>query len=650
MMISGNNYTIAELFSGNFIIEIPDMQRDYCWATTISDNNHKSLIFNFIEGLKSHIKRTETLQMGLLYAYESPKYHLQLCDGQQRMTTIYLMLGCLYQRLKGTVIAQQIQSVLVYPNEVITTPRFQYSIRETTLSFLTDLLANHWLIETYEKQNIEQSSWYFSEYKQDPSIQNIIIALKTINNCLNDLSEDDKIRLAGLLLNKVSFLYFDMVNRTYGEEQFVVLNTTGKPLSKTENLKPKFLGELNDAEIFRDNKTKLQYYSDMWEGWEYYFWKNKNTKHSTSDKGLNEFLRWVFIIENTQIEDTLSSEKEKYKAHQKALANNIFDMLSIQKNAIEDLLEIINSYFQALNKLTSDNSIKTKFLFLDGSLSQIQCLEFLPLLSYIKAKRIDISDRSYIRLKQFLVSRAKDENVSKATITLAIEAIKLAKIIENKDIADPSISVSSVLLNAHEKNKFEIYRHAENRDDLEHAFWAAEAFNCSNGNISYMLTIVNPTNSIENFPINSFKKLSSIVDKTLNQPTDDIRRALLTFGNYMIYHGWTTNLQSPRYSLGETSDFFAKMLNSDTKQAEVCHEFLKTALKANIKLDDWIKSRIKDYKMNNEDITSKLISKLIKTKNYLEEATKKFVCISDTKAYVLRKQNVTSDESYITIK
>ena len=49
------------------------------------------------------------------------------------------------------------------------------------------------------------------------------------------------------LLNKVTFLYFDMENRKNGEETFVVINTTGEALSSTQNLKPLVLQERNEA-------------------------------------------------------------------------------------------------------------------------------------------------------------------------------------------------------------------------------------------------------------------------------------------------------------------------------------------------------------------------------------------------------------------
>ncbi len=47
-----------------------------------------------------------------------------------------------------------------------------------------------------------------------------------------------------------------MIDRENGEETFVVINTTGEPLSRTQNLKPLMVGE-NDDDAFLWKKWKL---------------------------------------------------------------------------------------------------------------------------------------------------------------------------------------------------------------------------------------------------------------------------------------------------------------------------------------------------------------------------------------------------------
>ena len=139
-------YTLRTLFAGDRKIIIPDMQREYCWATTISEHNGINLVSNFIEGILKNIN--SPVRLGLIYGYENPKNYLQLCDGQQRLTTLYLLCGVLYRLLPETSEQNSnLHDILISEAEIADDhePRLQYAIRESTLFFLRDLVWNYFL-------------------------------------------------------------------------------------------------------------------------------------------------------------------------------------------------------------------------------------------------------------------------------------------------------------------------------------------------------------------------------------------------------------------------------------------------------------------------------------------------------------------------
>ena len=45
------------------------------------------------------------------------------------------------------------------------------------------------------------------------------------------------------MIERLKFLFYDMNNRLNGEETFVVINTTGEPLTANQNLKPLIIKE-----------------------------------------------------------------------------------------------------------------------------------------------------------------------------------------------------------------------------------------------------------------------------------------------------------------------------------------------------------------------------------------------------------------------
>lgn len=653
-MESGKQYNIGQILSGYNVLQIPDMQRDYCWANTFSDLNGKSLVFNFLNDLIEQSKAEQELQMGLMYAYESPKHYIQLCDGQQRLTTIYLIISLLYKKLGKP---EEIKEHLLTNSTNEITPRFQYTIRETTMAFLTDFVQTLLAIKTTQKITItfiKSQDWYFNEYNQDPSIQNLLTAIAIIEEKLIDLEIDKAKLLSDFLLHKVSFLYFDMQNRTFGEEQFVVLNTTGKPLTKTENLKPKFLEDFVDS---KTNNENLKKYAEMWEDWEDYFWLNKSSKHKNADFGLNEFFRWVYIIEQSkkERETTLDSKPEHYNKAQLALAKNNFNILELSTDRLT-LFELVNSYFLAINKLFSIDKFKAEFLGKQNRLSQIDNFVFLSLLTFTQQNNVEnVSvNISLKRLNNFLRNRKKDDNVSKASITTSIEAIRTATLLSNQDdIANyekyESV-ISSTLLNTCEKFKFNVLRNSGlERKSIEKAFWDAENLNTTNGNIQFIFDALDiDINKNDSFiDLKKFMEIHKIITETLEKNTDLTRRALLTFGDYSIHHGYSTTLGAHRYTLGNKSIFYGELANNgDSIRKKILKDFLKQ-INTDSDINLQLNRLIDNYVIANKTIEEETISKIIKDKDLLNYMQYNLYCIGDNnQSYALNRQKTMGEHSY----
>ena len=130
---TGETYKLQDMFSKDNKIIIPDLQRDYCWGTT-NDKEGRNLVERFIDNLMKN--KEKELNLGLLYGYEAPLGHIQLCDGQQRITTLFLLLGMLNKKSNDTF-----RRYLISEKEESDDwePYLQYSIRESSLYFLSDL-------------------------------------------------------------------------------------------------------------------------------------------------------------------------------------------------------------------------------------------------------------------------------------------------------------------------------------------------------------------------------------------------------------------------------------------------------------------------------------------------------------------------------
>ena len=283
--ISGNEYSLSDLFGGDTKVIIPDLQRDYCWGdkavVDVKTKKTRELVTDFVKNIIDLFENESNtiLTMGLVYGYEQPHNHIQICDGQQRLTTLFLLMGVINTKAGGYfddyIISREERNDDFEPH-------LQYAIRESTLYFLSDLARNVFISHNTSIQDIKSSNWYFNEYDFDASIQSMISALQRIDDAFKDNEHIDFVDFGKFVLNNLKVLYYDMENRSRGEETYVVINTTGEPLSSTENIKPILLGRssLSDLEI--------ETYSDQWEDREEWFWLNRG-KDNTADNGLNEF-------------------------------------------------------------------------------------------------------------------------------------------------------------------------------------------------------------------------------------------------------------------------------------------------------------------------------------------------------------------------
>jgi uncharacterized protein with ParB-like and HNH nuclease domain len=91
-------YSLAELLSGERRIVITDFQRDYCWGDNVHGGNADTdIVSGFLDTLIEEFGNSNSgVLLGKIDVYEEPKNYINLTDGQQRLTTLFLLLGMLY--------------------------------------------------------------------------------------------------------------------------------------------------------------------------------------------------------------------------------------------------------------------------------------------------------------------------------------------------------------------------------------------------------------------------------------------------------------------------------------------------------------------------------------------------------------------------
>lgn len=505
--ISGQTYNLKELFtnSENGKIVIPDLQRDYCWGNT------GTLVKDFVENIKQHFAEpNDVLMMGLLYGYyEEARPYLQLCDGQQRLTTLFLLMGLINRKCVGNPFREILISEFEL-NEDDGEPNLLYSIRDSSLYFLSDLVCNFFVIEEDNDQIVSEyirhCDWWFTSYENDPTIQSMLAALDVINSIL-PIDKEKMKQLGDYIVTNLQFVFFDMENRQNGEETFVIINTTGEPLTVTENVKPLVVTQ-NSSSEWKENSRK-------WEEIDNWLWRNRDKDNQdTSDAGMKELLRWVAgiyaaIINETAYYALLTEDEYSFPYH------------DIEMQSIWEVYETL----KRINEETSLTSLCPLLSVPQGGKYDLQdYFVILPALSYfLKFKDnpdIEEATKSVYRFFQNL-KRYTEISVRNNNIRLALDSINKLPDSDLCSLLDIKENINKAyILTREEEVKLQILKsYPEIRNELEEEFEKMASHEVLSGRIGCLISW---SGGIEEFNFNKFKGYAEKFDAIFRRQTSDV--------------------------------------------------------------------------------------------------------------------------------
>lgn len=576
-------YNFQELLTHNEIdqIIIPEIQRDYVWkednvlnlindivrkfrekkevSLDISvnqsevDNNVKDFLQKEYEKLRYHLK------LGFIYAYYDREFpgKFFLIDGQQRITTLYLML--LYLTTKQKADDKNRLKKLYFTEGNL---KIDYKVREESHDFMELLIRSELNGEYY----INQKDYYKTTYENDITVKHLIASYKVIKEQLGKI--DDKKKLLEFLEEFVEFNYFDTNLSEQGEQLYIYMNSRGEDLSFQEGVRADFIKKTEGS----DNKKE---FAKKWETWQNFFWRYRGNNEN-ADIGFEEFLKWVVIIDiwekkskelaplyiekggtlkdiqNQYINEKIkaSPHKEKYRQYLKNYVSpesleKAFDALEILKEKKE---EIASKYI----------SFESKFL--QGELDTINYLIIIPLLVYLKdipSKEIQIKELE--RRTMFFKNKTFYENIAKNP---ADHLFQLTTLINNSKgeefIQFINTGINDITEN--EKNKFGIFNKKEDAEleEWETFFWDITLDKDINPFLmgDTEVIIQNSTNN----NLESFKETKKLIKNVFYNNRDKNELRALMFCHMDFPYEYGRSLGMPKYNiLGETtSDSWSK--------------------------------------------------------------------------------------------
>lgn len=569
-------YTLKSFLTDHNLdqIIIPEIQRDYVWQ----EENVTKLLQSILENSKRQNeisqgtteeelnamspaireivireieKNKNFCNVGFIYAYFDTDLagRFMLIDGQQRMTTLFLLLLCLSVKEN-----KQDQFRRAYFKDNIL--KFDYKVREASHDFMLNFVEH--TLGGNNFNTITDQFWYYTDYEQDVTIQSVLRNYKIIIDFVN--SNDLTLQY---IEDYIEFWYFDTNKSKQGEELYIYMNSRGESVSAGESIKASLLKGLSEQEKHE--------WGSKWEKWQNLFWEYRKDNNN-ADKGLEEFLKWIKIIEITK------KNSSKTIQYQEEAIRKIKDNSKISIEGIT--LQIIENYFTGLSTLIKfENDIALNKYWLAGASDSrgmfpaIDYMKLLPMLMY--AEKYPESDLKIIkRFARFFQNISRFSSLSKNPFESLASIINLTKLFLDANYYDVTNLVDikekksyESILTDEEIAKLTIYKQSEEqlRSRIETAFWTAEDFKLCEGKVWFIWYCMNydiktqlfDEQHLDNFTF-TFTNFKSLFDT----PDDLFRRALLTKGDYSIWDGRTATLDGDRYSFINSDSVWRRQLTS----------------------------------------------------------------------------------------
>lgn len=330
-------------------IVIPKIQRDYAQGRKSAVRVRQ----NFLNALFKAIDNEDSspIELDFIYGdFDSKNGIFYPLDGQQRLTTLYLLHWYIAKRLRE--------------KNINFLRKFSYETRESSKEFCVKLFE---ICPDFIKpvdEFIADCNWYTKTWASDPTIASMLVMIKDIEKHYKDF-DDSKLNgvwknlIGDNGLGKIRFYRLYIKDLETTDDLYVKMNSRGKPLTDFEHFK---------AELGKYTKSQKSFILNIDTTWTSMLWSYRNSAfdddpEKNEDNGLDKsFLNFFRAYL------TITGVKEGLFYDDDTKNFNDFDMLSKVlgtdkcETYISELTLILNFLYKQYKKFGSLNTFFEEFL------------------------------------------------------------------------------------------------------------------------------------------------------------------------------------------------------------------------------------------------------------------------------------------------
>ncbi|MDE2272242.1 MAG: DUF4357 domain-containing protein [Xanthomonadaceae bacterium] len=244
-----NEQPLSRIFSDEYVFSIPGYQRPYAWTTEQAGELFEDLR-DFMKGDERPLPHVPPYFLGsivLIKEEESPP--AIVVDGQQRLTTLTLLLSAIRASATDTQVRKGLSRLIYEQGDVIvnTANHYRLTLRERDREFFREFVQHEngitRLVQLDRKLSDSQS-----KLRENA---------KLFQSRLADISEAERVKLAQFMATRCYMVVVCTPDLDSAYRIFDVLNSRGLDLSATDILKAEIIGKIP--------ADKRSHYTKTWE-------------------------------------------------------------------------------------------------------------------------------------------------------------------------------------------------------------------------------------------------------------------------------------------------------------------------------------------------------------------------------------------------
>lgn len=434
-MDKGKKITFSELFQRVERVEIPIIQRDYAQGREDQHEVRNMFLDALFTALTTNRAISDqSLDLDFIYGSVESDKSFSVLDGQQRLTTLFLLHWFLAVKESYT---SEFRKQFTLNNK----SRFSYKTRPSSTEFFDALTSDTDFEEKFNQSKSSNNSnnsnnskisalisdckWFFSSWKLDPTVQACLNMLDAIQDKFSSYDDGLYQRLTETKTPYITFQFLQLESFGLTDDLYIKMNARGKPLTAFEHFKAKL------EQIIKSYKTDWPIYqldikgfnNTPADGYSYFvhkidtdwadlFWPYRNlaSEDNTYDDELMNFIRLIilyqYLLDNKEVsKDNLSllmgsgskllpstiSQYESLNCLNQNLIIRLINLFDLLHNS--DAGQGIRIYWGE-NKYFNESDIFKKILINDTS--YIDKLRFFAFYSYLSKHSSDLdSDKLF---------------------------------------------------------------------------------------------------------------------------------------------------------------------------------------------------------------------------------------------------------------